>query len=266
MSTYGTGEYLVSQIDGTVAAAQLVGIDPNDKRNAIVVNETGSPISFTESRLPDDMVLLDEDCPLKGLEDENTPTHCRTLRKSFKKYTELPACWDFNETVVGGQPCRNETGHVLPSCIEIGITSTAQIVICGGEMANDPHCGTFLEIHQKDGYTPLVHNETVLSSKQITTPFLSGYSMTTLSTNFMGNSSRVLCKGPYEIWWVQRTPYNFIVQKKKSLDIFYPPCTFDTVSDRYLPFAEVAKNDWKKATYTLPEWQQSIQEESNTHI
>jgi hypothetical protein len=48
MSTYGTGEYMKSQTDGKVAAAQLVGIDPMDKRNAIVVNETGSPISYTE--------------------------------------------------------------------------------------------------------------------------------------------------------------------------------------------------------------------------
>jgi hypothetical protein len=96
---------------------------------------------------------MDESCPLKGQEDESTPEHCRTLRKALKKYTELPACWDFNETVVSGQPCRNETGQVNPSCIEVGITSTAQIVVCGGEMVNDPHCGTFLEIHQKGMYT-----------------------------------------------------------------------------------------------------------------
>ena len=53
MSTYGTGEYIKSQVEGDdgefkVAAAQLVGTDPRDKRNAIVVNETGFPISYTE--------------------------------------------------------------------------------------------------------------------------------------------------------------------------------------------------------------------------
>ena len=106
---------------------------------------------------------MDEECPLKGLEDESTPDHCRMLRKAFKKYTELPACWDFNETVVSGQPCRNETGHVNPSCIEVAITSSAQIVVCGGKLANDDQCGTFLEIHQKGMYCiPLPYPRNVL--------------------------------------------------------------------------------------------------------
>jgi hypothetical protein len=71
-----------------------------------------------------------------------------------------------------------------------------------------------------------------------------------------------------QIWWVQRTPYNYIVQKKKSLDIFYPPCTFDTVSDRYLPFAEVSSTEHHDADYTLPDWQQAIDKDarSNTYI
>jgi hypothetical protein len=37
----------------------------------------------------------------------------------------------------------------------------------------------------------------------------------------------------YEIWWVQRTPSEFIVQKRKGFNITSPICTFDIVNDRY---------------------------------
>ena len=41
----------------------------------------------------------------------------------------------------------------------------------------------------------------------------------------------------YEIWWVQRTRYNFIVQKRKGFKVTEPVCTFDDVNDRYFPYA-----------------------------
>jgi hypothetical protein len=49
-------------------------------------------------------------------------------------------------------------------------------------------------------------------------------------------------KSGYEIWWVQRTRSNFIVQKRKGFNVTSPKCTFDHVNDRYFPWAEIDKD------------------------
>ena len=37
----------------------------------------------------------------------------------------------------------------------------------------------------------------------------------------------------YEVWWVQRTRSERVVEKRKGFNITEPTCTFDTVNDRY---------------------------------
>ena len=37
----------------------------------------------------------------------------------------------------------------------------------------------------------------------------------------------------YELWWVQRTPSEFIVQKRKGFNVTFPACTFDPLYNRY---------------------------------
>mmetsp|Transcript_14556 Transcript_14556/g.38451 ORF Transcript_14556/g.38451 Transcript_14556/m.38451 type:complete len:441 (+) Transcript_14556:198-1520(+) len=46
----------------------------------------------------------------------------------------------------------------------------------------------------------------------------------------------------YEVWWVERTRYNYIVRKKKPFRVIAPECTFDRVNDQYLPFALIDEN------------------------
>ena len=41
----------------------------------------------------------------------------------------------------------------------------------------------------------------------------------------------------YEIWWVQRTRSNFIVQSKKAFKVTEPTCTYDNLRHQYLPYA-----------------------------
>lgn len=43
------------------------------------------------------------------------------------------------------------------------------------------------------------------------------------------NNHTVVCKGDYQLWWVQRTLYNFIVHLKKPIRVIDPPCDFDKV-------------------------------------
>ncbi len=41
------------------------------------------------------------------------------------------------------------------------------------------------------------------------------------------------------MWWVQRTRVKRIVQYRKSFNVTYPLCTFDTANDRYFPYAQL---------------------------
>jgi hypothetical protein len=44
-------------------------------------------------------------------------------------------------------------------------------------------------------------------------------------------------KSMYEMWWVLRTKSEFVVQKRKGFNVTEPGCTFDTVNNRYFPYA-----------------------------
>lgn len=46
----------------------------------------------------------------------------------------------------------------------------------------------------------------------------------------------------YQLWWVQRTRYNFIIQKKKAIRVTEPTCTFDSINDRYFPYTMIRED------------------------
>ena len=50
-----------------------------------------------------------------------------------------------------------------------------------------------------------------------------------------------LVKSMYEIWFVVRTPSEFVVQMKKGFNVTYPICTFDLTNNRFFPYAIVDK-------------------------
>ena len=89
--------------------------------------------------------MLDESCT-----DVYTPDpHCIVERVRRTDYPVNPVCWNFNDTIIAGRTCRApRDGTVINYCLELGFTQTAYIVECGGRFKNDPHCGTFLEIHR----------------------------------------------------------------------------------------------------------------------
>ncbi len=62
---------------------------------------------------------------------------------------------------------------------------------CSDEYSNTKECGTFLEIHQPE-------DPRVIDDVQITRLYESGY-----ATEFI--SSKKLCAGRYEVWYVVRT-------------------------------------------------------------
>jgi len=40
----------------------------------------------------------------------------------------------------------------------------------------------------------------------------------------------------FQLWWVQRTRHNYIVQEKKGFRVSEPTCTFDSVNEQYFPY------------------------------
>ena len=46
----------------------------------------------------------------------------------------------------------------------------------------------------------------------------------------------------YEIWYVQRTPYDFVIQQRKPFKVMSPKCTYDIVNQRYFPLAQLDAN------------------------
>lgn len=62
--------------------------------------------------------------------------------------------------------CQDLTGETSERCLAIGYSQTAIIFNCGGQHADDAHCGTFLEMHM--GYAnSYVDTEEILSDVRI---------------------------------------------------------------------------------------------------
>ena len=155
------------------------------------------------------------------------------VRKRYKESLR-PACWDYNATVEANSTCRDTNGDVRKDCVTIGFSSTNFIVHCGGAYADDPTCGTFLEIHRVDD--PEILADVRIAPKDA---FTSGYRTMTMPLRYKGEDDRVVCRGQYELWWVQRTRKKRIVELKKKFFITYPTCDWNAKELAYYPYAIV---------------------------
>ena len=59
------------------------------------------------------------------------------------------------------------------------------------------------------------------------------------SRRTFGRVYSLIIIAPVQLWWVKRTRYNFIVEKKKRFRVIGPRCSFDVVNNRIFPFAEI---------------------------
>jgi hypothetical protein len=72
--------------------------------------------------------------------------------------------------------------------------------------------------------------------------------MTVISTTYKRDNNKVLCWDPirlgeYELWWVQRTLYNLIVERRVPFSVVSPQCDWDGTNNRYLPYATLTNAD-----------------------
>ncbi|KAF1318199.1 hypothetical protein FI667_g14168, partial [Globisporangium splendens] len=217
------------------------------KEKISLLDESGAPLDATVSRLSDHPSMFDPDCYL----DDATMGPYRLTKKLYadglkvtKNYTNsgcvgrlgalapmdkvaMPPCWDHNDTINALEPCFSWDGRKKTNCVAVGYMQTGYITQCfGAAFALDNHCGTFLEVHEPG-------SKIILSQTRLLGEYPSGFRTTTLPLFFRGDRTRTICSGNYEIWWVQRTKYNFIVQKKKKFVVVYPACDFDFALNTY---------------------------------
>ncbi|DBA00300.1 TPA: hypothetical protein N0F65_001495 [Lagenidium giganteum] len=215
------------------------------KERISLIDENGQPLDTSVSRLGDRPSQFDPDC---YVDSKMTPYR---LKKTLvngnltvtRQYADsgcvgrlsaltpladlrMPACWDRNDSINALASCQGVDGRQKSNCVAVGYMQTAYITQCYGAYALDNHCGTFLELHEPD-------NELILSQTRLLGEYTSGFRTTVLPLFFNGDRTRTVCSGDYEIWWVQRTRYNFIVQKKKKFCVVSPRCDFDFATNKY---------------------------------
>ncbi|KAG1709606.1 hypothetical protein DVH05_020264 [Phytophthora capsici] len=216
-----------------------------------LVDESGALLDMSVSRIGDRPSIFDSNC---YLDDNLVPyrlqkTLSATGLRVTKNYTNSgcigrlralvpmnevvrPACWDYNDSVNALASCYNVDGRKQETCVAVGFMQTSYIVQCGGAFELSNHCGTFLELHEPG-------NGLILSQTRLLGQYPNGFRTTTLPLFFRGDRTRTVCTGDYEIWWVQRTLYNFIVQKKKKFRITSPQCDFDFATNKYKNYHKI---------------------------
>ena len=154
----------------------------------MLVDDRGQLKTLETSRRADDEVVVAEECT--GI-NEPFP-YCMGVRLQKKKYSQMAACTDNNETVNAMLDCYSVDGFLSPHCIQIAYSQSSFIHICGGDFADDPHCGTYLEVHRLNG-SPYDPEEVLLSDQKITTRETSGMVTTTLPLFYKGDPTKILC-------------------------------------------------------------------------
>ncbi|KAF0689128.1 Aste57867_19400 [Aphanomyces stellatus] len=224
----------------------IPGSELNIKGLDTIVNEFKVPLDPSVSRIGDIPSVFDAQCfvdaktgkPYRNITTYNANgvvtftldynSLCIGLHYSAVDLANrpLPACWDSNSSINALSSCHAFDGTTKPNCVSVAYMQTTYIVQCKGKFALDNHCGTFLELH-KPG------DETILSQTRLFGEFPNGYRTTTLPLFYMGNRSRTVCNGDYEVWWVLRTRFKYVVKFQKKFSIATPLCEFDDVANAY---------------------------------
>jgi len=166
-----------------------IPISPDEPlHNIDLVDEFGNDLDYRYSRRADDILYIDELCV--GLRDPHMA--CIADRFAAARSKMMPPCWDNNQTVDSTLDCYTAAGKRNAHCMQVSYSQNAYIYVCGGDLANDDHCGTYLEIHKENG-TPYDDESTTLSDVKITTPVTNGMHTTTLPLTYKGDPSRTLC-------------------------------------------------------------------------
>lgn len=203
--SYGNGEYFLDDGDNTISQSERVCSGRNVD---CLYASNGESIEEQNVRMALFDLIVDENCATSS-----ASSNCINSRYRKIPSSQFPNCWDRNDTVSATSECRNpSTGDITENCVEIGYTSTAFIMDCKNE--NDSNCGTFVELHAPGD--PKILNEVKLKQG-----FVSGYRMTGISTVHSQQANQIICRGTYELWWVQRVRSSEFWSRKYYSFIFF---------------------------------------------
>jgi hypothetical protein len=137
-----------------------------------------------------------------------------------------------NSTLAGGRGdlCCSGTGEVncqdstegilVGPDLQIAYMQSAHVSNCEGtDFADDPNCGTFIEIHRSIT-SPL--SSLTADERKILSDVRVGNHAGAFTTTYIPTYS--LCAGSYELWWVVRTRSGPYVQLRKPFECLAPTC------------------------------------------
>jgi hypothetical protein len=178
----------------------------------------------------DSTLVLDRRVIVALPDGNNTYMHVYNDRSCKEQYLVrqlspvMPDCWDFNVSI--SATTVDEKNHVYATLVDgtkvidsvtVGYTFNGWLMECAGDFADDPKCGTFLEIH-------VPGDERIVSEKKLPGGLMDGYRTIDMPLIYKFNVDRVICAGDYEIWWVLRTPSNKVVEMVKNFRVIRPAC------------------------------------------
>lgn len=184
---------------------------------------------YLPSELPNGIEIITAVSQIPDLPGEDG-SRCVDYHGALLPFPKTPRCWDNNGTIDATANCVG-IGGTAPNCMMVGYAQTAFIAECGGEFRLSGRCGTFLEIHLPD-------DEEILSEVHVAGGLHTGFRLAAIPLNYKKEPNRLLCRGQYELWWVQRTRWNFQIEFKKKFQIVEPACTFDLLKSEYKTYRE----------------------------
>ena len=105
--------------------------------------------------------------------------------------------------------------------LQFAYQQNAHISTCDGtDFEDDPNCGTFVEVHRA------LSDPNPTSVDDFYAEILADVKLTKSTGNFQTAfvSTKNLCAGDYELWWVVRTRSGPYVQFREPFTVNYPPC------------------------------------------
>eukprot|EP01138_Halocafeteria_seosinensis_P016491 gb/GECG01016822.1/.p1 GENE.gb/GECG01016822.1/~~gb/GECG01016822.1/.p1 ORF type:complete len:624 (+),score=80.88 gb/GECG01016822.1/:1-1872(+) len=196
------------------------------------VDENNNTLARDNVRTPDPVLYLAPEC--NGMLDPFD--WCFADGMGRRPFPVVPKCWNFNESIETHKSCRSpEDGSELPFCFELAITQNAYISECGGQFKDTDSCGTFLEVHRPN-------KSSILTQVRLKGQYTSGYAGVVISSIYKKDENKILCRGDYEMWWVHKTPSEFIVEKQLPFRISEPACDWDAQYNKEKPWRTITND------------------------
>lgn len=190
MNVFGTPEYPSLRLTGLeqerVLKYPVIGTPEEVSSNYDLIYEDSSAVPVASKRFPDDDQVIDPAC----INQASPHSYCMGKQFALKRSALNPACTDNNSTLNVLAGCYYPNNTYSSHCVQVAYTQSAFIPLCVDD--SDPHCGTFLEIHQSQGSYYTEEND-LIGEVRLEPRNVSGYYTTVLPLLWMKDPKKILC-------------------------------------------------------------------------